>query len=483
MLLNSYIFIFAYLPILLITYFLCNKLHMMAGKMVLIVGSLIFYAYADWHMLFFLVASVVCNYLFAYLIQHTKWQKAFLAVPIVINVGLLLFFKYTDFVITNLNIFLKTEYALMELLLPLGISFITFQQIAYLVTIYRGEFEKPDLIDYLVYILYFPKLLMGPLAEPADFITQLNDPAAKRVNGDHIAQGLKIFSFGLLKKVVLADTFAAAFVWGCENIWTLTSMDCFLVMLSYTFEIYFDFSGYSDMAVGVSRMLNITLPMNFDSPYKAVSIRDFWKRWHISLTKFFTKYLYIPLGGSRKGKAFTYLNMMIVFIVSGIWHGAGWAFILWGMFHGTLSVFDRILKKAEDKIIRPVRWFITFLWVNVLWLLFGLNSPWQWIQMLKNMFSFRNMMPSDELLRTFVIPESGVINDGLCFVLHIDVYGMYGLWMILFVIVSFGICLSAENNYRRMTKISAGNMIFAAIALAWGILCLGTNTVFVYSGF
>ena len=225
--------------------------------MVLIIGSLIFYAYADWHMLFFLVASVLCNYLFAYLMQYTKWRKVFLAVPIGINVVVLLFFKYINFIIENLNLLLKTKFALMELLLPLGISFITFQQIAYLVTVYRGEcpksgglIRKPNLIDYLVYILYFPKLLMGPLAEPADFITQLNDPAVKRINGDHIAQGLKMFSFGLLKKVMLADTFASAFAWGCENIGILTSMDCFLVMLSYTFEIYFDFSGYSDMAVG-----------------------------------------------------------------------------------------------------------------------------------------------------------------------------------------------------------------------------------------
>lgn len=330
MLFNSHIFILCFLPLLLITYFLCNKINTSAGKMVLVIGSLIFYAYADWHMLFFLLASVFCNYLFIYLMGHSKWRKTFLAVPVIVNVGLLLFFKYTNFVIINLNLLLKTEYVLLELLVPLGISFITFQQIAYLVTVYRGELDRVDLADYLVYILYFPKLLMGPLADPVDFIAQLNNPDTKKVNTDHIAQGLKMFSFGLFKKVILADTFAGAFAWGLENIDALTSMDCFLVMLAYTFEIYFDFSGYSDMAVGVSRMLNITLPMNFDSPYKAVSIRDFWKRWHISLTQFFTKYLYIPLGGSRKGKLFTYLNTMIVFIVSGIWHGAGWAFILWG---------------------------------------------------------------------------------------------------------------------------------------------------------
>ncbi len=330
MLLNSDIFIFLFFPLLILAYFLCNRFHMMAGKMVLIIGSLIFYAYADWRMLFFLLASVACNYFFTYLMRYAGRRKAFLVTPLAANVGLLLFFKYTGFLVTNLNLLLKTEYVIPKPLVPLGISFITFQQIAYLAAVYRGELERTELIDYLAYILYFPKLLMGPLTEPVDFIAQLNDPTAKRVNNDHIAQGLKIFSFGLLKKVILADTFAAAFAWGCENIDVLTSMDCFVVMLAYTFEIYFDFSGYSDMAVGVSRMLNITLPMNFDSPYKALSVRDFWKRWHISLTNFFTKYLYIPLGGSRKGKLFTYLNVMIVFIVSGVWHGAGWAFILWG---------------------------------------------------------------------------------------------------------------------------------------------------------
>lgn len=482
MLLNSHIFILCFLPLLLIAYFLCNKINILAGKMVLVIGSLIFYAYADWRMLFFLLASMVCNYFFTYLLRHVRWRKAFLAVPLVVNVGLLLFFKYTGFLITNLNLVLKTEYTIPKLLVPLGISFITFQQIAYLVTVYRGELEQTDFIDYLAYILYFPKLLMGPLAEPVDFIAQMNDPAAKKINSDHIAQGLKLFSFGLLKKVILADTFAAAFAWGIENIDVLTAMDGFIVMLAYTFEIYFDFSGYSDMAIGVSRMLNITLPMNFDSPYKAVSIRDFWKRWHISLTQFFTKYLYIPLGGSRKGTLFTYLNTMIVFIVSGIWHGAGWTFILWGMGHGILSVFDRIFEHVENKVVRPVRWVVTFLFVNILWLLFGLNSPQQGVLMLKNMFSFHDLTLSPGLAGTFAIPEAGFISYVL-YQKNINLYDINGLWMILFLTVSFGICLLTENNYRKMGKMSVGNMILAAIALVWGILCLSTNSEFIYLGF
>ncbi len=324
---------------------------------------------------------------------------------------------------------------------------------------------------------------MGPLAEPAEFMMQINDPAAKKVNGDHIAQGLKLFSFGLFKKVLLADTFALAFAWGCENIDTMTSMDGFLVMLSYTFEIYFDFSGYSDMAVGVSRMLNIALPMNFDSPYKACSIRDFWKRWHISLTGFFTKYLYIPLGGSRKGKAFTYLNVMIVFLVSGIWHGAGWAFILWGGIHGLLSVLDRIFEKAENKIVRPVRQAVTFGSVNILWLLFGLNSLKDWFSMLKSMFLFQSMRLSAGLKDIFVISEAGVIDDALSYVFHLNLYDKSWVWVAVFVGMACGICLLAGNNGRNMTKMSKGNMILASIAFVWGILCLSTNTTFIYQGF
>ena len=275
-----------------------------------------------------------------------------------------------------------------------------------MVAVYKKEISSINAIDYLAYILYFPKLLMGPLMDPVDFIEQFNSPKLKNVDWNNIAYGIKIFSFGLFKKMLLADTFSKAVSWGFSNIEAATSMDWILIMLFYTFEIYFDFSGYSDMAVGTSLMLNITLPINFDSPYKAVSIRDFWKRWHISLTKFLTKYIYIPLGGSRKGRIFTYLNTMIVFLVSGIWHGANWTFILWGLLHGAFSIFDRLIEKIPTKIFEPARWLATFLVINILWLLFRADSVQQWMDILKTIIGFSNTVVSDGLLNSFVIQES-----------------------------------------------------------------------------
>ena len=363
----------------------------------------------------------------------------------------------------------------------MGISFFTFQQIAYLVSVYRKELLKADLIDYLAYITYFPKLLMGPLMEPVDFVEQLNDLDRKKINWDNLACGVKIFSFGLFKKVMLADTFAAAVAWGYSNLGVATAMDWLLVMLFYTFEIYFDFSGYSDIAVGVSMMLNIDLPINFDSPYKALSIRDFWKRWHISLTKFFTKYVYIPLGGSRKGLFFTYLNTMIIFVISGIWHGANWTFLLWGILHGLMMVFDRIFGKLEEKIFEPVRWAVSFFCVNVLWLLFRSDSIGQWKQIIKTIAQFNSTSISEGLLNSFVLPEAGFLTD----VLHIGrlTNGMHGFWMLLFVFGSLLLCLVPENNYKKRMQNSGFTMLLAAVAFVWSFICLSAESVFVYFNF
>ena len=478
---NSYIFILAFLPLMIILYFLLNKYNFIAGKSILIFGSLFFYAYSNKTTLIFLSISVIINYSFTLLIRKFKWKKLFLTVPVIINIGFLLYFKYLNFVILNITNLFKIEYSYKDIVFPIGISFITFQQIAYLVSMYREEIVYDNFVDYLTYILYFPKLLMGPLVEPADFLSQINDSETKKINWNHIAEGLKIFSFGLFKKMLLADTFANAVSWGYANIDIATSMDWYLVMLSYTFQIYFDFSGYSDMAVGISRMFNITLPINFDSPYKAISIRDFWKRWHISLTVFLTRYIYIPLGGNRKGKIRTYLNTMIIFLISGIWHGANWTFILWGILHGILSVFERIFEKAEKKVIEPVRWFFTFLWINILWLLFSANSVSQWKVILTKIFTFQNTSISDELINVFKIQELNVVTN----MFHIEnmTSNIRGLWLLAFIIISYGICLLPENNYKKMSKLSLVTMILAAVACSWSILCLSKESVFVYFNF
>lgn len=480
---NSYIFILAFMPVFLLAYFLLNKINYTVGKLLVIAASALFYAYSDITMLFMIAISMVINFLFAKLIEKSNgFQKLYMALPVVINVLLLLIFKYTNFAITNVNTLFGKEIALRNLVLPVGISFFTFQQIAYVVAIYRKEIKTVNIIDYISYILYFPKLLMGPLMDPVDFISQYDDSELKKVNWDNIAYGLKIFSFGLIKKALLADTFAKVVTWGFSNYDEISSIDCILVMLFYTFEIYFDFSGYTDMAVGVSQMLNITLPINFDSPYKALSIRDFWKRWHISLTKFLTKYIYIPFGGSKKGLFFTCLNTMIVFLVSGIWHGANWTFILWGVLHGLFSIFDRFTEKYVAKIFKPVRWVLTFAVVNVLWLLFRADSVGQWKEMLANLVSFANMTVSVDLLSAFYFPESVLLVREITFFAQnsavLNSVIMYG-----FIFTASAVCLIPENNYKTLKKVSWISMIFAAIFFIWGVTCLGQESVFVYFNF
>ena len=474
---NSYEFILLFLPATVLLYFTANRIHLNLGKTVLIAASILFYCLGRWNMLLYLGASIVLNYLFVLVIKkngtHSRWT---LAVPVVINVGLLLYFKYLNFAIMNVNALAGTDFAPKDVVLPLGISFYTFQQIAYVVATWRGELENSSLLDYLTYILYFPKLVMGPLAEPVDFITQINQPDRKKVQAHNIAVGLKLFSLGLIKKVLIADTFSRAAGWAHGNLNEATAMDCLLWIMFYTFEIYFDFSGYSDMATGISAMMNIDLPINFDSPYQAISIRDFWKRWHISLTRFLTKYIYIPLGGSRKGKAFTYLNVMIVFLVSGLWHGASWGFVAWGLLHGLLSCFDRIFEKPQAKIWKPIRWLFTFAAVSVLWLLFDVADVRVWLIILLRILHMPNAAVSEEMILAFQSSESGFLFN----LLHINIPW---LPMLVFILAACFICFIPENNYRNKDKLSAGNMILAAVCFIWGVLCLGAESSFVYFGF
>ena len=479
---NSYEFILFFMPVVVILYFLANKIKPNVGKLVLIVASIVFYSLGRINMLIYLGISILINYGSAIAVRKLKMKnKMLMALPLIVNVGLLLYFKYSNFVITNINTFFGTELELQEIILPLGISFYTFQQIAYIVATQQGALGKNSFIDYLTYILYFPKLIMGPIIDPVDFISQINQNSRKKVDITNISTGIKIFSLGLIKKVLLADTFAKAVSWANANYAATTAMDCILLMLFYTFEIYFDFSGYSDMAVGVSSMLNIDLPMNFDSPYKAISIRGFWKRWHMSLTRFLTKYIYIPLGGSRKGLVFTHINTLIVFLVSGLWHGANWTFILWGLLHGLFSCFDRIFEKTEEKIFMPVRWLCTFILVNVLWLLFSAQTVEQWKSILSKVLFMQSTEVSDGMIASFDLAENQFIYN--IFGMNYLSTNIRGFNMLIFILVACFVCFVPDNNFRKKDILNIGSLILASLAFIWGILCLGTESTFVYFGF
>lgn len=454
----------------------------MLGKFFLIAASALFYCYAGWDMALVFTGSILGNYLLAkWMEKSSQNKKKILAFGIGLNILLLFQYKYVVFFLTTVNKLFATDFSIEQMLLPLGISFYTFQQIMYLVSVYRGELSSVVLSDYLAYILYFPKILMGPMAEPADMIGQINDPERKKINGDHIIYGIQIFSFGLFKKMVLAGTFTKAVTWGFGMAPDVSALEWILIGLSYTFEIYFDFSGYCDMATGVSKMLNIDLPINFDSPYRALSFRDFWKRWHLSLTGFLTRYLYYPLGGSRKGKIRTYINIMIIFLISGIWHGANWTYILWGIGNGLISIGDRIAEKVENKIFIPLRWVITFVILNFSMLLFRAGSVSQWRELMYRILMVRDMGVRDELLDTFLLPET----DFLFRMLHLTDLGMQyrGLSMALFMAAGFVICLIPKNNYRRLEKLTPGSMVLASLAFVWAFLCLSSEAVFVYFNF
>lgn len=332
MLFNSIAFIFVFLPITFFVYFGLNKAHFFrSGKMFLVVASLFFYSW--WNVLYLpiIVASMAFNFSTGhYLKKNTSLllsKKLMLILGIMANIALLGYFKYSDFFIENINDVFKTNMALLNLTLPLAISFFTFQQIAYLVDSYKGKTQEYDVVNYAVFVTFFPQLIAGPIVHHKEMMPQFAYASNNRINAENISRGLFIFAIGLFKKVVIADTFAIYANEGFDVAKVLSFYEAWATSLSYTFQLYFDFSGYTDMAIGLALLFNIVLPFNFNSPYKALNIQDFWRRWHMTLSRFLRDYIYIPLGGNRKGTVLTYRNLMATFVIGGLWHGAAWTFV------------------------------------------------------------------------------------------------------------------------------------------------------------
>ena len=311
--------------------------------------SLWFYGYYNISYLGILIFSVLINFGVYELfdrVQKPGTKKFLMITGVAINVGLLLYFKYMDFFIGNINGIFKTDLDFLRIAMPLGISFFTFQQISFIVDAYRGEIPGYDFTHYACFVTYFPQLIAGPIVTHDELVPQFMDKTKKKLDFDNLAMGIYIFVLGLAKKVLLADVFGQMVTYGYRFTDVLNSTEAICVILAYTIQIYFDFSGYCDMAVGIGKMMNIDLPQNFNSPYKARTIIEFWERWHMTLTRFFTKYVYIPLGGSRKGAVRTYVNVFLVFLISGFWHGANWTFVLWGVMHGIFNILTRMCKKV-----------------------------------------------------------------------------------------------------------------------------------------
>lgn len=344
MLFNSYIFIFLFLPLALLGWYGLNRCRAYEmAKLFLAVMSLWFYGYFNLYYLFVILGSILVNYLLSFLLKKfssPKVCRAGLWAGVLLNLGILFYFKYYDFFFENVNAVFKTDFTLRHILLPLGISFFTFQQLSFIIDRAKGKAEHYSFINYLTFVTFFPQLIAGPIVLYKEMMPQFEDTANRRFNSDQFAKGIIIFTIGLGKKVLLADNLALPVNFGFEQNLFLDTPSTLLMILAYTFQIYFDFSGYSDMALGLGMMFGFHFRENFNYPYVSGSIKEFWRRWHMSLSGWFKEYLYIPLGGNRKGKFRTVINKMIVFLCTGIWHGASFNFLFWGAYHGFFLMLE-----------------------------------------------------------------------------------------------------------------------------------------------
>lgn len=391
MVFSSYTFLLAFLPIVLIVYFgMAKFVNRTIQHTFLILASLIFYAYADVNYVWIILASVLVNFLCAKSMapmQNGIGRRMIFATSILFNVGLLGYFKYYNFFLENVNIVFDTHFTLKYIILPIGISFFTFQQIAYQISIWKREETVPRFLDYALFITFFPQLVAGPIVFYQDVMHQYQDDKNRFFNAENFSKGIFIFCIGLFKKAVLADSISSIVDTAYSyELHSLTFGGAWVTSLAYTMQIFFDFSGYSDMAIGLGKMMNINIPVNFYSPYKSKSITEFWQRWHMTLGRSLAVLVYFPLGGNRKGYMRTCFNLFIVFLVSGIWHGAAWTFILWGVLHGVVRIFEKIFDKQLPKIPSLIRIFFTFMFVNAAWVLFRSESITQAFTLLQKMF-------------------------------------------------------------------------------------------------
>lgn len=358
MLFNSVAFLFLFLPILLVVFFRLARINQRLAAGWLAFGSLFFYGWWNPAYVTLLLASILFNYLVGRILAQggdmgSARRKRLLVLGVVANLALLAYYKYANFFVDSANVVLGTHYALAEIMLPLGISFFTFTQIAFLVDAARGKAKEFDLVHYCLFVTYYPHLIAGPVLHHAEMMPQFGQASTYRFSAEFFTVGLTTFALGLFKKVVLADgiaPYAAPLFAAASQGESVTLFHAWGGALAYTLQLYFDFSGYSDMAIGLSYMIGVRLPLNFNSPYKAINISDFWRRWHMTLSRFLRDYLYITLGGNQKGPARRYLNLMVTMVLGGLWHGAGWTFVIWGGLHGLALVLHQAWRGLRARL-------------------------------------------------------------------------------------------------------------------------------------
>lgn len=457
MVFSSVVFLFFFLPIFLGIYFLVPSRF---KNFILLIFSLIFYAWGEPVYILLMIFSSVLDYTNGILLEkinNKKVRKLILIESIIANLSLLGVFKYSDFLITNFNNLFHLNISLTNLALPIGISFFTFQTMSYTIDVYKKEIKaEHNFINFMAYVSMFPQLIAGPIVRYSD----IKDTIKKRkVNFNDISLGFMRFLKGLFKKVLIANLMGSAFSEITASYEGYSALTCLFGILAYTLQIYYDFSGYSDMAIGMGKMMGFNYPENFNYPYASVSITDFWRRWHISLSSFFKEYVYIPLGGSKKGKAKMLRNILVVWFLTGLWHGASWNFILWGLYFGILLLIEKFfLKKYLDKWPSFFKHLYALIFIVIGWLIFAfddINKLWAFT---KAIFNFNNFIGKDFF---FFLGSYGLIFIvGIIFSFPImpkiidyiskgKYKNVYGIFLIVICIILFMIttALLVSNSY------------------------------------
>lgn len=391
MVFSSLAFIFVFLPIVLLVYYLSPYKY---KNIILLIVSIIFYTLGEPRYIFLILVSMIINYILSILIYKNRLniekKRLILFTIILINIAILVFFKYYSFLIENINIVFNVNLNVREISLPLGISFYTFQLISYIVDVYRGKIiPQRNIIKFSLYVLMFPQLVAGPIVKYSDIEKEIE---CRKVNIYKFGQGVERFIFGLAKKVLIANNLGT--IWmevKSVNIDNLSLLAAWIGIISFTLQIYFDFSGYSDMAIGLGKMFGFDFLENFNYPYMSKSITEFWRRWHISLGSWFKEYLYIPLGGNRRGNLIQLRNIIIVWLTTGLWHGASWNFIVWGLYFGFILYFEKVfLRKILNKLPKYICHLYTMIIVTIGWVFFDADNLRVAIEYIKVMLGFGN---------------------------------------------------------------------------------------------
>ena len=505
MLFNSYFFIFVFLPLSLAGWYLLNRLKRYKLAQGYLIGmSLWFYAWYNVSFLWVMLGSCLFNFGVSFFLsgRDTPRMRRFLLITgCVVNIGALGIFKYYNFFVENVNAVFGADFQTRNILLPLGISFFTFQQLSYLIDRCRGDAPHYGLMDYLSFVTFFPSLISGPIVLHASTVPQFQDETRRRFSAESFSRGVMQFSIGLAKKVLLADTLALAVNYGYENIAALDAPAALAAAVGYTLELYFDFSGYSDMAIGVGKMFRIEIPENFNSPYRATSVKDFWKRWHMTLSRFLQTYVYFPLGGSRKGKLRTFVNTMITFLVSGLWHGANWTFVFWGFLHGLGVAVAGIVgnrkasgeknagRKLQDKGIRNralrlLCQFATFAYVCMAFVFFRADSIQDGFLLLSRIFSFHVDGQLVQMAAAMEPSEIYIVTKALSLIAPSLVGAAQIAAMIFMLAVSFFV-LTRKNTVQIISRkeISFRFTMWLAFLFAWSVISLSGVSTFVYFSF